>query len=198
MNCRWLQVEMQAIAADGEPLRKIISMLLKLYRKDKTKTLYWEAWPDGEEIVIHFGELGDTGETTAVALPEFEPPETAIQKHAEEARQAGFEEIGEEDLFELIVQYKKTAVESEKFQLAEEIINDCLGWTGLGHSDGMDDSGSAVNIYCYVVEPEVAARKLVDELSGHDLLDHAVIAFQDRDENFVVVWPEGFRGVFEY
>jgi hypothetical protein len=173
-------------------------MLLKLYRKERGKTLYWEAWPDGDEIVIHFGELGDTGETTAVALPEFEPPETAIQKHAEEARQAGFEEISEADLYELIVQYKKSPADASKFQLSEEIVNDCLGWTGLGHSDGLDESGSVVNIYCYVVEPRVAARKVVEELRNHDLLENAVIAFQDHDENFVVVWPEDFQGAFEY
>ena len=174
-------------------------MLLKLYRREKTKTLYWEAWPDGEEIVIHFGELGDIGETTAVTLPEFEPPETAIQKHAEEARQAGFEELVEADMYEMIVQYpNKDSTDPTQIETAEDLINDCLGWTGLGHSDGIDDTGRTFNVYCYVVDPHVAARKLSEELQNNELLGEAVIAFQDRDENFVVLWPENYSGVFEY
>jgi hypothetical protein len=177
-------------------------MLLKLYKKEDDKTLYWEAWPEGDDVVVHFGELGQQGETTTLSLPEFEPPDTAIQKHAEEARAAGFQEIDQEELYELIVQYK---VESDAglddVQLAyqvEEVLNDCLGWTGLGHCDGSDVGDGTLNVYSYVVDPRLACTAVVEELKAAELLNDAVIAYQDHNEEFVVLWPEDFKGDFDY
>jgi hypothetical protein len=104
-------------------------------------------------------------------------------------------------LFELIVQYQCSAdadAHMERASRAEEVLNDCLGWSGLGHCDGSDVSGDALNVYCYVVDPKLATATVVEELRANDLLEDAVIAFQDRDETFVVTWPENYSGVFEY
>jgi hypothetical protein len=181
-------------------------MLFKLYKKEQEKTLYWEAWPEGDEIVVHFGVLGQPGETTNLSLPEFEPPETALHRQATEARAAGFTEIDETELFELILQYPNANSLSKPEQCGsieeqpgsvEELLNDCLGWTGLGHCDG-HDMGYALNFYCYVVDPRLACQAIVSELTANELLNQAVIAYQDRNEDFVVLWPENFVGVFEY
>jgi len=177
-------------------------MVLKLYKKEEDKTLYWEAWPEGEEIVIHFGVLGQQGETTNIPLPEFEPPETAITKHAEEARSAGFAEVEQEELFEVIVQYRIEADGDENdletaYQV-EEVLNEALGWSGLGHCDGSDVGDGTLNVYCYVVDAKVASEVIVQELKSKDLLRDVVVAYQDRDEQFVVLWPENYTGVFEY
>ena len=178
-------------------------MLLKLYKtEDDGKILYWEAWDDDEEIVVHFGELGTVGESTNLPLAEFEPPETAIKRAAEEAREAGFAEVEHEELFEFVVQYPLTGGDPQqavdKGFRVEEILNECLGWTGLGHCDGNDVVEGAINIYCYVVEPTVAVNPVVEELRTNDVLDGAVIAYQDKNENFVVLWPRDFDGIFIY
>lgn len=176
-------------------------MLLKLYKTDEDKTLYWEAWHEGDEIIIHFGIVGDPGETTNIPLPEFEPPETAIQGHADEAREAGFAEIDPTDLFELVVQLPVKAegsgVDIEQAHAVEELLNECLGWNGVGHCDSSDVS-DAVNVYCYVVDPHTATKTIVDELRAQDLLADVVVAYQNHDEEFVVLWPEGYTGIFHY
>jgi len=128
-------------------------MLLKLYKREEGTTLYWEAWDENDQIVVHFGELGQVGETTTVPLPEFEPPDTAIVRQAEEAREAG---------------------------------------------DGNDISDGTMNIYCYVVDPRLSLEPMVQELKENDLLRAAVVAFQDKDEHFVVLWPENWQGEFSY
>jgi hypothetical protein len=176
-------------------------MLLKLYKKEDNRTLYWEAWDEDDEIVIHFGQLGQLGETTTVPMAEFEPPTSAVINQAAEAREAGFAEIEPEDLFELIVQYKigpnSKASQVEFGYQVEEVLNDCLGWTGLGHCDGSDAADGALNIYCYVVDPVLAGETIIDELRGHGHLEGAVIAYQDKNEEFVVLWPENYAGVFD-
>jgi hypothetical protein len=177
-------------------------MMLKLYKKDPDATLYWEAWDEEEEIVIHFGELGKTGETNTIPLPEFEPPEAAIHREAQLARDAGFHEIEHEDLYELIVRYPvKNKGGLEDLEVAyrlEEILNDALGWTGLGYCDMHELSAEHIDVYNYVVDPKIAIQPLIADLGCSGLLDELVIAYQDKNEQFVVVWPENFAGVFDY
>lgn len=178
-------------------------MLLKLYKREADTMLYWEAWEENDEIVVHFGQVGDMGETTTLPLAEFEPPETAINKQAEEARAAGFEEIDHEELFEVIVQYPidgmGTPEDVDRAAQVEDLLNDSLGWRGLGHCDGNDIGGDTLNVYCYVVDPQIALGAIVAELKENDLLEKAVIAYQDKEsENFVVLWPDNYPGVFNY
>jgi hypothetical protein len=177
-------------------------MLLKLYKRDGDTMLYWEAWDENDDIVVHFGELGQMGETTTIPLPEFEPPETAIIRQAEEARAAGFAEIEHEDLFELVVQYPVkdmgTPDDVEFAAQVEDLLNDVLGWTGLGHCDGHDIGSDTLNVYAYVVDPNLALEPLVKELTETNLLREAVIAYQDKEENFVVLHPPGWTGIFNY
>jgi len=80
----------------------------------------------------------------------------------------------------------------------EDRLNDVLGWTGLGHCDGNDISDGTMNIYCYVVDPRLSLEPMVQELKENDLLRAAVVAFQDKDEHFVVLWPENWQGEFSY
>jgi hypothetical protein len=165
-------------------------MLLKLYKREEQTMLYWEAWDENDDVLIHFGELGQMGETTTIPLAEFEPPETAIQRHAQEAREAGFDEIETEELFELIIQFTSDSARGDDFvEKVEDLLNDVLGWTGLGHCDGSDAADGAVNFFCFVVDPKLSVDPLVNELRDQELLGNAVIAYQDEEENFVVLWP---------
>jgi hypothetical protein len=177
-------------------------MMLKLYKKDQEKTFYWEAWDEDDEIVVHFGELGQTGETNSVPLLEFEPPEAAIQREAAVAREAGFYEIEHEELFELIVRYPvKHEGGVEDLEVAyrlEEILNDTLGWTGLGYCDMHELSSDYIDVYNYVVDPLLAIDPVLGELGCSGLSGEAIIAYQNKDEHFVVLWPKNYAGIFDY
>lgn len=175
-------------------------MLLKLYKREEDTTLYWEAWDEDDQIVIHFGELGQMGETTNIPINEFEPPDAAIQRQADEARAAGFFEIEHEDLYELIVQYPAEKGEPQDFEefanKVGDVLNDCLGWTGLGHCDGNEIGNGVINVFSYVVDAKVASEPVINELTEQGLIKNAVIAYQDHDENFVVVYPKDYDKPF--
>ena len=40
--------------------------MIKLYKKDGDRLLYWETWEDGGKHTMHWGVVGDEGETQAV------------------------------------------------------------------------------------------------------------------------------------
>jgi predicted DNA-binding WGR domain protein len=176
--------------------------MLKLYKEQDGELLYWEAWEDGREIIIHWGVVGDRGESMVAPLPEFEPPMSAIEQHAHEARMAGFFERRPEDLFELVIRYelpgRESANDVQRAYAIEELMDETLGWTGNGYCEGNDISDGVMRLYCFVVEPHIAGRTIVEELRGAEFLDGAVVAFQDRDESFVVLWPLDNKKAFEF
>jgi hypothetical protein len=77
----------------------------------------------------------------------------------------------------------------------EERMNECLGWSGLGHCDGGDIGSGQMNVFCYVVDAAIAEKVIVNDLKKHALLDGAVIAQRVGDE-VKVLWPHGFAGTF--
>ena len=76
----------------------------------------------------------------------------------------------------------------------EELMNECLGWRGLGHCDGGDIGSGTTNVFCFVVDAKVAVPRVVEELRANELLQGAVIAIGEKPS---VVWPNDFKGRFE-
>ena len=77
----------------------------------------------------------------------------------------------------------------------EDILNECLGWTGNGHCDGGDIGSGTINAYSFVVDPYLAKDSIVNALKKHAIMAGAIIAIQ-RGEDYEVVWPEDFDGKF--
>jgi hypothetical protein len=50
--------------------------MIKLYRFGDNKKEYWEAWDNGDgKFTVHFGELGERGESTIVKSSLFKKAE---------------------------------------------------------------------------------------------------------------------------
>jgi len=79
----------------------------------------------------------------------------------------------------------------------ENLMNECLGWTGLGLCDGGDIGGGTMNVCCLVVDPEVAIPVIVRELKQKGQLEGVTIAIE-TDRGFDVRWPAGYQGKFSY
>jgi hypothetical protein len=71
----------------------------------------------------------------------------------------------------------------------EHILNESLGWTGLGHCEGGDIGSGNMNIFCVVVDPEVAVLHIVKELRTKGRLEGALVIITSHSED-KVVWPE--------
>ncbi len=158
--------------------------------------LYWEVWQDGKTLIIHYGHVGDTGETEEKKLSLFQKGEKLMDELAEEKANEGYEYLDEDELSELVVQYsyEENQMEAtlEKRHHVEDLLNECLGWTGNGSCDGGDIGSGTANIFNYVVDVEKATRTILEELENNNLLEGVKIAYLNpEDEEYIALYPEG-------
>lgn len=173
--------------------------MLKLYRVTNTGTEYWEAWYTGTEITIHWGVLGDIGQHHEIPIQPGVHPSETVKHEAKAFRAAGFKAIKKTDLRCVAIQYQVqgngNSEDFDKRVEIENLMNECLGWTGLGHCDGGDMGTGTMNVFCFVVDSAIAQRVIAEELKSNDLLDGAIIAERHGDD-YKVLWPLNFKGEF--
>jgi hypothetical protein len=175
-----------------------VTTMVKLYRASGGVTEYWEAWFTATEVTIHWGKLGDDGESRE--LP-FEPshPSDIIKREAKPFRAVGYKPRKPHELHSIVIQYRiegsGTVDNHQKRVHVEELMNERLGWTGLGHCDGGDIGRGQMNVFCHVVDVAIAEKVIVGELKGSGLLNGAIIAERNAVES-KVLWPHDFAGTF--
>lgn len=176
-------------------------MMIKLYKRSGKQTHYWEAWDASRHMVtIHWGTLGKTGRNKNVRVPKGESADAVIERESLEPRSHGYEEIDFEDHAQMVVQFKTEDAwgdtsDLDKRYRVEDILNECLGWTGNGHCDGGDIGSGTINAYSFVVDPELAKDAIVAALREHNLIDGAIVA-AGNDDGYRVLWPDDFEGEF--
>ncbi|WP_328816723.1 hypothetical protein [Priestia flexa] len=80
----------------------------------------------------------------------------------------------------------------DKRHHVEDLMNECLGWTGNGFCDGGDIGSFTANIVNYVIDPEKATQTIIENLEKNNLLEGAKIAYLDDDsDEYVALYPEG-------
>jgi len=146
--------------------------VLKLYRVTPDSKEYWETWRDpatGSHL-IHTGKLGTRGRVRTLG-PQTSNPAATMAREEAGARAAGFCEIAIEDHSRLVVELpfdprtRKNLVTAR--HRCEDLCNEALGWSGLGHCDGGDSGGKAMRGYCFVVDYPLAAKVLRQALDEH-------------------------------
>lgn len=169
--------------------------MIKLIKEINSKMAYWEVWKDGKILTIHSGFVGETGDTEEVKLKMFERSEKIMEKLAEEKLAEGYDYLDEDELIEVVLQYpyEEQHIEKalEKRQQVEDLMNECLGWTGNGSSDGGDIGSGTTNVFNYVIDVEKALKTILEELTEHNLVANVKIAFSDENEEYVALYPEG-------
>ena len=170
--------------------------MIKLHKTDE-RARYWEAWSTAEGVTIHWGILGDRGETREIRLRPGENPNQIIEREAKEPKKAGFKRIPTSKLERLVIQYKVAGMgegrDLDKRSKVEDLVSECLGWKGLGHCDGGDIGNGTMNVFCFAVDARKALPHVVEELRANGMIDGALVAIGEKPK---VVWPEGFRGKF--
>jgi len=173
--------------------------MLKLYRSKDGVKEYWEAWATPGEITIHWGKLGEEGESSELPVDAGVNPNETIEREAKPIRAAGFKPLKRTQQRSIVIQYKinghGTTDELDKCVQIEELMNEWLGWTGLGHCDGGDIGSGTMNIFCYVADARIAESVIVRELKSHRFFNGAVIAERIGDD-YKVLWPHSVTGTF--
>ncbi|MNI14783.1 hypothetical protein D3C73_680570 [compost metagenome] len=181
--------------------------MIKLYKKEQDqKTLrYFEVWlePDNRRAVFHSGVAGRDGKTEYVVWDAQTEELVFLETLLVKARAAGYTEIPSEHHDTIIVQYKIQGKGSKadlvKRHRVERLLDQVLGWKGLGHVDGGDIGNKTMNIFCTVVDGAQAAAAVKNALRTYrEDVNHAVIAIRKTNENPVVVHPKEHKELFSF
>lgn len=151
--------------------------MIRLY--NKSKKAYWEAWIDNNSnTIIHYGILGDIGKVLEIkgdSVKQDLETKSLISKRIED----GYTFIEDNDLYQIIIEYEvknyndKILIKSIKL---EEYLNEKLGWIGLGYCDGNSVGSGTMEIFCYVIDRELACNFLKDNLGKNkDFYDYKKI-----------------------
>ncbi len=137
--------------------------MIKLYARDDAGTLcYHEAWVDDDEIVEHWGRVGERGETKSHPMPRGGNPEALLGTVLADAWRRGFAEIDEDELVSLEIEYELdswgTGADLDVRNEIGDCLDEVLGWAGLGHWDGGSIGSGTMEIGCLVVDFEIAQR----------------------------------------
>jgi hypothetical protein len=178
--------------------------MLKLYRTRDGVTEYWEAWEEsGSKATLHWGKLGEKGESREVSSMFGTSASKLIERESKPLWAAGYKPVSDEQMAQVVIQFKidgmGTKLDMDREQLIEGLMNECLGWTGLGNCDGHDIGSGTLNIFCDVVDGPASEQIVIDCLKENRQLDGAVIALRERvgDESYIVFWPKDFVGEFD-
>ena len=104
-------------------------------------------------------------------------PNTIIKCESKRPKREGYKTIPTSKLARIVIQYKidgrGTTNDLDKRVQVENLMNECLGWKGLGHCDGGDIGSGTMNVFCFVVDAETAVPHVVEELKTNGALNGA-------------------------
>lgn len=151
--------------------------MLKLYRLTETTKEYWETWEESEDShVVHWGTLGTKGKTKNVPVREDEEIPANVQRKIAELRSEGFKEIDPEDHFTLMIEYAiegmGTKKDLKKRHRLEDLMNETLGWVGLGACDGGSIGMDTMEVCNLVVDYDIARRVVEAALVDTEFADY--------------------------
>jgi predicted DNA-binding WGR domain protein len=160
----------QSFAREAVPNASVEQVLpFKLYQRIEGRLHYHEAWKAERTIVEHWGLCGERGQVREHAFAEDSWAGELIRKLKNEARARGFRQIPPSRHATLVVEYSVDGLGSaddlERRHAIENFLNEQTGWLGLGHCDGGSSGSGTMEVFCIVVDFEVAKVSLARELS---------------------------------
>lgn len=168
--------------------------MVKLYKKVGDTVYYFEIWLNDDDLslTIHQGVLGDTGQTEDIIYDEEGdlPVKIAMAEIVVNQEKKGYRPINE--MVELIVQYPShIGRDNTKKENIEALLNECLGWTGNGHCESVDNAPNTLNYFCYVVDKQIATKAILEVLIEENYFDGVRIGYADESTgDYELLFPE--------
>ena len=160
--------------------------MFRLFKRDETGRVaaYHEVWVElkPRRIVEHWGMVGTRGDTDAHRIKLLRPLERQISDLLDPARALGFSELDQSAYQTLIVAYEIgedwSADDAEKIRAGEDALTEVLGWTGLGTCEGDTLTETAIEFTCRVLDSELAAARIREQMAGTEFADYSRIAVE--------------------
>jgi len=141
--------------------------MLKLYRLKDNQLWYWETWDKDEKTaIVHWGIVGEQGQNKELKGGLFSSFRKNIQKEINQKLKEGYTEFDQDKFSFLEIEYIidgfGTEQDLEKRHRLEAKMDEVLGWTGLGHTDGGSIGSGTMEVGCMVVDFDTA-KKVIEE-----------------------------------
>lgn len=163
---------------------KAFYYMLKLYKLIDNQLHYWETWDkDDKEAIVHWGIVGQRGQSKEVKSGHFSNFKTTVQKELDGKIEEGYAELDEDKVAFLEIAYKidgfGTEQDLDKRHMLEDRLEEILGWTGLGEVDGGSIGSGTMEVGCSVVDFDIAKKVIEQYLKDTEFGDYVRIYRMD-------------------
>lgn len=179
---RWVEIPLDQLdKTDWDALlnwRAAEERLFKLYRNEQGQLLYREAWIDDSNTVSdHRGQCGAQGTVQTHAFSNPSDARTFYNGLKADGQTAGYSIIPETAHDQIIVDLPgdMSVALTERRHALEALIDETLGWTGLGHCDGGEIGDGKASVFSLVVDYDAAATVLREALARSPFSDFSAI-----------------------
>src|SRR6185503_6303527 len=143
-------------------------------------------WENGDgSHTVHWGMLGERGESKVIQKSFFRKPEKEIQAEIDGLIADGYRPIEEDEekrlLIEFVVDGMGDSKDLEKRHRLEDRMNETLGWTGLGNCDGGSMGSGTMEVCCFVVDYGIAKKTIEADLKDTEFADFSRIYDEDAE-----------------
>lgn len=162
--------------------------MLKLYKLIDNRLNYWETWEiDRRTTMVHWGIVGERGRNKSIKGGFFSNFHKKVQREVDEKINEGYTEFDENKVSFLEIEYSIDGSGTEealvKRHRLEEKMNEILGWTGLGHTDGGSIGSGTMDVCCIVVDFEIAKKVVEEDLKDTEFADYTRIIKVNHEES---------------
>lgn len=175
-----------------------IPQMVKLYKMGIDGLYYAECWNNDDGATEHTGKVGSRGKSKEVKYDDWE---VFIKEFIGRYEEQGYHAWSEDEEVWIVAQFPMKKFEPSKRELAlrdlaESVLNEKLGWTGLGHVDGWEmgrtfdsEESFVLNIYSVVVDRELGIKIIKEELQRNLDCSRLKIAVRDAGaEDYALVY----------
>jgi hypothetical protein len=149
---------------------------LRLHFLTPAEKAYWEVWGtrDGG-FMMHWGQLGERGEKRKYAKSQRD----VVMQVLEQVQSKGFCEIDYDEMASFDVVWTidgfGSKADRKKRDEVQELLNEELGWFGVGESSDMSRGSGEMEVGCQVVDAEIGQACIVKILKGTEFDDYVRI-----------------------
>jgi len=160
--------------------------MLKLYKQKDNQLWYWETWDKDEKTaIVHWGVVGEQGQNKEVKGGLFSSFRKNVQKEIDQKLKEGYTEFDQDKVSFLEIEYIIDGFGTEqdlaKRHRLEQKMDEVLGWTGLGHTDGGSIGSGTMEVGCMVVDFDIAKKVIEESLKGTEFGNYSRIFKIDQE-----------------
>jgi hypothetical protein len=170
-----------------------------LYKRTENGLLYWNGWHVMTLVAVAGGTVGERVRPSCHDARDELAAAAEVEAATAAKRSDGYAEIPMTEYQQVVVQWRRDTWASVRDlgwrQEVEAVFDEALDSTGLGFCDGGTFGGHKVQVFCAVVDTQLAVREMVDALRELERLEGAILAVPEG-ATYRVVFPPDHQGGF--